>query len=160
MSTRNENVLESLPLFSDGIEGKNWEGLRIEGLVSNPLNLSVGKMSEFPQQQLTEDFRCTHGWVVPDLNWRGVQLRDLLELADPSPTSNYVSIRAGDYVVGLTLYEVYSLDVLVALQLNQEALPLEHGGPCRLVVSGKQCHYSVKWIDSIEVTSEKPEETI
>jgi DMSO/TMAO reductase YedYZ molybdopterin-dependent catalytic subunit len=40
----------------------------------------------------------------------------------------------------------------VELKLNGETLMLDHGYHCRLIVSGKLCHYRVKWIESIEIT--------
>jgi DMSO/TMAO reductase YedYZ molybdopterin-dependent catalytic subunit len=47
----------------------------------------------------------------------------------------------------------------VELKLNGETLMLDHGYHCRLIVSGKLCHYRVKWIESIEITNTPFEDT-
>jgi len=49
--------------------------------------------------------------------------------------------------------EVESSSVIIALRLNGEALPHEHGGPCRLIAGAKKGNFSVKWVDLIEVTA-------
>jgi len=49
--------------------------------------------------------------------------------------------------------------VILALRLNGEALPQEHGGPCRLIAGAKECNFSVKWVDLIEVTATPVEDT-
>ncbi len=153
MNMQDPQILDELPIHSDPIEGEGWERLRLEGLVARPLELGANDLAGLPQQHLTEDFRCTDGWTVPELAWEGVPLRVLLDMAGPSSDSNYVTIYAGDYTVGLPLYEVYNSNVLIALRLNSRTLTTEHGRPCRLVVSGRQCDFSVKWVDRIEVTA-------
>ena len=35
----------------------------------------------------------------------------------------------------------------------------EHGGPCRLVAPGQACYFSVKWVERILVTAERPQDT-
>ena len=159
MTNEPERVLEDLPVFTTSTEVTEWAGLQISGLVTDSLVLNLDRLTELPQDTLVEDFHCTHGWVVPELQWEGVELKTILELAGPLPDSSYVSVTAGDYLMGFSLYDVYTTKILVALKLNGETLTPDHGYPCRLIASGKQCHYSVKWIESIEITDSPPEET-
>jgi DMSO/TMAO reductase YedYZ molybdopterin-dependent catalytic subunit len=39
---------------------------------------------------------------------------------------------------------------LLATHLGGQDLPIEHGGPVRLVVPGADCFTSVKWLDHLE----------
>jgi len=48
---------------------------------------------------------------------------------------------------------------ILALRLNGELLPPEHGGPCRLVVAGKACYYSVKWVERVRLAAAPPVDT-
>jgi DMSO/TMAO reductase YedYZ molybdopterin-dependent catalytic subunit len=153
MNTNETSILDSLPVHSDGSEGLAWECLRVDGLVENAITLTAVDLATMSQRPLSQDFYCDEGWVVPDQHWEGVPLLDIMALAGPLPNSNYVTVHAGEYSVGLTMYEVYTHEFLVAMRLNSETLSLEHGGPCRLVTPGKQCFYNVKWIDRIEVSA-------
>ena len=159
MNLEPEEVLQSLPVFTTSTEVTDWTGLRVGGLVKEALTLDLDQLAALPQETLEEDFHCTHGWVVPELLWEGVQLKTILESADPLPHSSYVAVTAGDYRMGFSLYDVYTTKILVALKLNGETLTPEHGYPCRLIASGKLCHYSVKWIETIDITDRPPEDT-
>lgn len=159
MSTSDPKILDSMPVHPYRGEADSWGCLRIEGLVGKPLELNKDNLKDLPQMTFTEDFLCEEGWVVPDQSWDGILLRDLLGLAAPLPDSNYVAIHAGEYSIGLTLYEIYTSNILIALKLNSETLTPDHGGPCRLVTPAKLCYYSVKWVDRIEVMAMQPHGT-
>ena len=159
MSTEHPEIRESLPRLSDGQEGAGWSQLSLEGLVGNPRSWSREELANLPRRQLRQDFRCEEGWVVPNLDWEGVPVVHLLQQATPLGDAGYVTFQAGEFQVTLTLLEALAPDVLLALGLNGEPLPLEHGGPCRLVAPGKQCYYSVKWVERIIVSMNLPEDT-
>ena len=99
------------------------------------------------------------GWVVPDQKWEGVPLSTLLDLAKPLPEAEYLRFSSGSYHVSLSMEEVVSSSAIIALRLNGEALPHEHGGPCRLIAGAKKGNFSVKWVDLIEVTATPVEGT-
>ncbi len=159
MSEVGDKVLDQLPVFPDVTAEGEWEGLRIDGLVSKPLTLGRNDLVRLVQGELTDDFRCVEGWVVPGQQWEGVPVSTLLNLADPIDEAEYVVFAAGVYTVGLTLAEALDTGVIVALRLNGEWLPPEHGGPARLIARGRQCHSSVKWLDRIQLLAVPPQET-
>lgn len=158
MKVQPERVLQTLPVFTTSAEVTEWTSLRVTGLVADSLLLDLDRLAKLPQDTLVEDFHCTHGWVVPELQWEGVHLKSILEMAGPLSNATYVSVTAGDYRMGFSLYDVYTTKILVALKLNGETLTPDHGYPCRLIASGKLCHYSVKWIETIEITDRPPED--
>jgi DMSO/TMAO reductase YedYZ molybdopterin-dependent catalytic subunit len=97
--------------------------------------------------------------------WRGVPLRELLERAGlrrdavdvmPEGLDQRVVTDGVDYGhVRRPLPISKALDdALVALEMNGEALPPDHGFPARLVVPGWIGVASVKWLGSIEVASQ------
>ena len=154
-----EQTLEKLPVFPDVVPDAPWQSLTIDGLVSKPLSLSESDLSAIAQRKFTGDFRCVEGWVAPDQRWEGIPLADLLTMAGALPEASFLACSAGPYTVGLPLAEVWDDGAIVALRLNDEPLPPVHGGPCRLVALGKQCHFSVKWLDRIQVVGSAPEDT-
>lgn len=153
------NTLESLPVF-DHHHGRPevWPGLIIDGLVQNPTVLTADDLADLTAQGLTDDFRCEDGWSVPDLEWEGVPLSALLDMVQPHPLAKFAAVSAADFTVAIPLDSDTS-GVLLATRLNGETLPPDHGGPCRLVSEGHACYASVKWVDSIRLTEEPPEET-
>ena len=68
----------------------------------------------------------------------------LLDLTKPLPEAKHLRFSSGSYNVSLSMEEVESSIVIIALRLNGEALPHEHGGPCRLIAGAKEGNFSVK----------------
>ncbi len=159
MSGPTERVLDQLPVFSDVTPEYDWQRLRIDGLVAHPQTLDRAALAGLAQGRLTDDFRCVEGWVAPGQRWEGVPVAALLGLAGPLPEAGHVAFSAGGYTVGMTLPEALDSNVIVALRLNGEPLPAEHGGPCRLIAEGQSCHFSVKWLDRIELSADPPADT-
>ena len=159
MSDTGDQVLDHLPVFSDVPPESRWARLRVQGLVEQPLELDQESMLALAQQGIAEDFHCVEGWVVPDQKWEGVPVSTLLGLAKPLPEAKLLTFSSGSYNVSLSMEEVESSSVIIALRLNGEALPHEHGGPCRLISGAKKGNFSVKWVDLIEITATSVEDT-
>jgi DMSO/TMAO reductase YedYZ molybdopterin-dependent catalytic subunit len=76
----------------------------------------------------------------------------LLARAEPRAEARWVQASAGEFSVPLPLET--ATQALLALELDGRPLPLEHGGPVRLLVRGGDCFTSVKWLDRLELRSE------
>ncbi len=151
--------LKQLPSFPDGGQASRWGRLRVDGAVARPLTLTVEDLARLARGQMVEDFPCEEGWVVRAQEWEGVPVRELLRAVGTLAEARYVSFSAEGFSTALTLEEAQALNALLAMRLNGEPLSPGHGGPCRLVVPGKDCFISVKWVDHIEVTAAPPAET-
>ena len=159
MSDTGDQVLDQLPVFSDVTPESRWEQLRVQGLVEQPLELDQESLLALTRQGIAEDFHCVEGWVVLDQKWEGVPVPTLLDLAKPLPEAEYLRFSSGSYNVSLSMEEVTSSSVIIALRLNGQALPHEHGGPCRLIAEAKECNFSVKWVNLIELTTTPVKDT-
>ena len=159
MNDTGDHVLDHLPVFSDVTPESRWEELRVQGLVEQPLELDQESLLALAQQGIVEDFHCVEGWVVPDQKWEGVPGSTLLGLAKPLPAAEYLRFSSGSYHVSLSMEEVESSSVILALRLNGQALPHEHGGPCLLIAGTNECNFSVKWVDLIELTATPVKDT-
>ena len=151
-------IYENLPVFNHH-HGRpaSWPGLRVEGLARRPATFTADALAALTRQTLVDDFRCEEGWTAPNQQWEGVPLTALLDLAGPLPNARYAAIAADDFTVVVPLAD--AAGVLLATRLNGADLPPEHGGPCRLVSAGQACYASVKWVDSIRLSAERPAET-
>lgn len=150
-------IREKLPVRTH-VEGKSHEGtgqayvLRVDGLVGKPLNLTLPDLEKLHQQNLTHDFTCLEGWTVPGVKWKGVLLETVLSLANAAPQAHYVQASAGEFSVPLP--REAAAQALLAIHLEDAAVPHEHGGPVRLVVPGGDCFTNIKWLDHLELRSE------
>jgi Oxidoreductase molybdopterin binding domain len=93
------------------------------------------------------------GYLVPN----GVRLRDLLEPAGLAPGAREVMPESLDEIRArrpMPLAKARADDTLVALAMNGEILPADHGFPARMVVSGWLGAASIKWLTRIEVSQQ------
>lgn len=139
------------------IDPESWR-LPIAGRVTSPVTLSIDDLRALQLETITDDFECVEGWVAPDLTWRGVRLKTLIDRVDPAHDANYALVTAadGDYACSFPLDRLG--EALLAVDLDGEPIPRDHGGPARLVPVGEatDCWESIKWVSSIEVLETEP----
>lgn len=152
----------------------------IDGMVSNPLRLSVDNLKSRPSVTKTVTMECagngralmsprstTQPWFVEGVStvkWTGVRLRDVLEEAGLDDravelvfTGADRGIQGGEvqqYQRSLTVEEATRDDVLLAYAMNDEPLPPQHGFPLRLIVPDWYGMTSVKWLTRIDAIAE------
>ncbi len=87
--------------------------------------------------------------------WGGIRLDDLLDEAGINPSATQIVGRSVDgYTCGFPVAALDGRDALVAVAMNGEPLPLEHGFPARLIVPGLYGYVSAtKWLTEIELTT-------
>jgi DMSO/TMAO reductase YedYZ molybdopterin-dependent catalytic subunit len=129
--------------------------LCVDGLVVQPLALSISDIDALGAQTHTADFVCEEGWRVPEQQWTGVAVAALLGRAGVLPEGRFLKVYAGDFTVLLPLEEALTDGALLARRLNGTPLTPAHGAPLRLVAPGRTCFYSVKWVDRLEVLAEE-----
>ncbi len=155
---RKVTLLEKLPIHSSdrnyAVEGNV---LRVDGLVASCLNLTPADLERLPQRDLVDDFTCLEGWTVPDVKWGGVLLETVLSSAKPAQEAHYIQASAGEFSISLPLDRAGR--ALLAICLHDKPLPIEHGGPVRLVVPDGQCFMQVKWLDHLELRKEPGTDT-
>ena len=109
-----------------------------------------------------------HG-IMGNAEWAGVSLCDVLELAGLKDSAVEVMFQGADHgpdeVVGdpaevtyersLPMAKALHPDTLLCYEMNGEPLPLNHGRPLRLLVSGWYGMNSVKWLVGIHVLPHK-----
>jgi DMSO/TMAO reductase YedYZ molybdopterin-dependent catalytic subunit len=139
------------------IDPSDWT-LQVTGAVSNPLRIDQEELLEFPVETVVDDFECIEGWVAEDLSWQGIRLSSVLNRADPESEADYVLVHAMDdeYACSFSIDRV--ADALLAVEIDDQPLPVKHGGPARLVptTTDSDCWESVKWVTTIDVRDSKP----
>ncbi|HEX2246019.1 MAG TPA: molybdopterin-dependent oxidoreductase [Arthrobacter sp.] len=133
--------------------------LRVTGMVDQDVELDF---DELAGQELTERYItlcCVSNPVGGDLignaKWLGWPVRELLARARPLAGADMVLSRSVDGWTASTPLEVLTdnRDALLAIGMNGEPLPLEHGFPVRLVVPGLFGYVSAtKWVTELKLT--------
>lgn len=96
------------------------------------------------------------GILMGTARWLGVPLRELLEEAEVDPKATQIVGRSSDgWTSGFPMSAVTDgRDTLVAVAMNGEPLPFQHGFPARLIVPGLYGYVSAtKWLTEIEATT-------
>ncbi|KEZ78074.1 sulfite oxidase [Salinisphaera hydrothermalis] len=156
------------------IERDDWR-LEITGDgVERSITLDYAALSELPRVSRIRAIECAgnarrffaerfgheaggaqwHTGAIGVAEWSGVRLRDVLDLAGVTGHAVDVlpeGLDAGRFARPLPIAKAMADDTLVALAMNGEPLPPDHGFPARLVVSGWLGAASVKWLGRIEV---------
>ena len=113
----------------------------------------------FPNVNLEKWKLRIHGLVDQEITlcnavWQGVYLKDLLLQAGVKPEAQQLFSRSLDgWTCGFPIeLALDGRDALLAIGMNSEPLPLEHGFPARLIVPGIYGYVSAtKWLSEIEV---------
>ena len=128
--------------------------LKVDGLVDQPFTLTYDELVAMPPTKLTRDFQCVTGWRVPEVEWKGVRLADLLDRAGVQARATALRFHSfdGAYTESLTLAQARRNDVIIAYELEGSPLSDEHGGPARLYVAPMYGYKSCKRLDRIELT--------
>jgi len=135
----------------------DW-ALRVTGLVAAPLELSFADLTGRELVEADITLSCVSnevgGKLLGTARWLGVRLDDLLAEAGIDPSADQIVGRSVDgYTCGFPVAALDGRDALVAVAMNGEPLPLEHGFPARLIVAGLYGYVSAtKWLQEIELT--------
>lgn len=133
--------------------------LKVTGLVRHEVVLSLSDLLAKPLLQRYLTLTCVSNPVGGDLagnaKWLGWPVRELLAEAQPEGSADMVLSRSADGWTAGTPLEALTdhREALLAVGMNGQPLPFEHGFPVRLVVPGLYGYVSAtKWVTELKVT--------
>jgi DMSO/TMAO reductase YedYZ molybdopterin-dependent catalytic subunit len=145
-------------LVVPSVDPDEWR-LRIHGLVDQELSVSYADLLERSLTEAWVTICCVSNEVGGDLIgnawWSGVRVADLLAEAGVQPDADAVLQTSVDgWNCGTPLAALTDdRNAMLAVAMNGEALPLEHGFPVRMIVPGLFGYVSAtKWLVDLEVT--------
>ncbi len=164
------------------IDATTWR-LRVDGLVTRDLQLSLHDLQQLPQRTVSSTLLCAGmrrsellqvapmpgelPWgpeAASHAAWTGVSLRDVLALAGMRSDAMHLEFTGLDAVErrghrfgfggSITREKGMDADVLLAFAMNDAPLRAAHGFPLRTIVPGWIGARSVKWLGRISALRE------
>ncbi|KKL14509.1 hypothetical protein LCGC14_2514940 [marine sediment metagenome] len=155
--------------------------------VNNPKTLTIADLKDMGIETVTTVLQCSgngraffeHGpggtqWgtgAAGCIVWTGVRLRDVVEkLGGVKAGMNYITSTGGESLpAGLDPKTIQversvptrALDqALLAWEMNDDPMPLAHGGPLRMVMPGYYGVNNVKYVEQVAFTEDQSEAKI
>lgn len=142
------------------------------------IELSLDDLRSLPGHTLISYIECAGNWrgffqrvtgqtasgsqwgtgAVGCAEWSGPRLGDVLALAgvrDDAVDVNVIGLDEAEWARPMPLAKALDPDTILALTMNGEPLPPDHGFPVRAIVPGWVGSSSVKWVGRIEVATEQ-----
>lgn len=144
----------TLPL----IEPDEWR-LRIHGMVDKEITLTYQDLLDRGMTDAWITICCVSnevgGNLIGNTVWSGVSMKDILDEAGVQAGADALLSKSADgWTCGTPLVALTDgRDALLAVAMDGEPLPIEHGFPVRQVVPGLYGYVSAtKWVTDWEVT--------
>jgi sulfite oxidase len=168
------------------IDAARWR-LRVGGLVDRTLELSMDDLRHrFTERTVVATLQCAGNrradlievrdipgqvpWgpgAISTAKWSGVSLADVLAEAGVQPEAAHIAFTGADvsqradppqpFGGSVPMAKATSAEVLLAWAMNDQALPVAHGAPLRVVIPGWIGARSVKWLQDIAALAEPTE---
>jgi DMSO/TMAO reductase YedYZ molybdopterin-dependent catalytic subunit len=143
----------------------------VQGAVQSPSTWPLTALAELPQQEVAVTLECAgngRAYLRPEVEgeqwglgavstavWKGARLTDLLEKAGVRPEAIEVVFDGADgFQRSLPIADALNPQVTLVLEMNGVPLPVDHGGPLRLVVPTWYGVAAVKWLQRVEPSAE------
>ena len=141
------------------LDAAGWS-LRVHGMVEREVTIDWATLLTKPMQDSLVTLMCVSNEVGGDLTgnavWTGWPVRELLAMAGPRPGADMVLSTSSDgWTAGTPLSALTDdRNALLAIAMNGQPLPFEHGFPVRMVVPGLYGYVSAtKWVTDLKVTT-------
>ena len=135
------------------IQRESWT-IGVDGLVDRPTTWTWDDVQQLPGSSYSGDIHCVTTWSKFDVLFAGVSVDTLLAAAGPQPEAAFVMAHSSTgYTTNLPLADVTGGKAWVVWEFDGKPLPVEHGGPVRLLVPHLYFWKSAKWLNGFTMMS-------
>jgi DMSO/TMAO reductase YedYZ molybdopterin-dependent catalytic subunit len=146
-------------LLAPAVQAEGWR-LRIHGMVDREISLDYAQLLARPLIERDVTLTCVSnpvgGHYAGNARWIGAPLKDLLEEAGVQSGADQIVTRSVDgFTIGTpTAVVMDGRDAMLAVAMNGEPLPIDHGFPVRMIVPGLYGYVSaMKWLTEMMLTT-------
>lgn len=135
----------------------DWQ-LVVDGLVTNPLSLSLAQIRSLPRRTQVTRHDCVEGWSAIG-QWTGLPLGMLLKQAGLRSSARYIVFHCADFLGSRPYYESIDLidafhpQTILAWGMNGQTLDVGHGAPLRLRVERQLGYKQAKYVMRVEAVT-------
>jgi len=147
-----------------GIEAQNkfdpatWK-LQVIKKGGEVLQITLQELMILPKTEIIYDFKCVEGWDQIS-HWAGVKFSDFIKhyQLDDYAKMQFVGMETPDqgYYIGIDMPSAMHPQTLLAYEVNDKLLPLQHGAPLRLIIPVKYGIKNLKRIGTIAFSNTRP----
>jgi len=140
------------------VDSTSWS-LTINGMVDTPVTISYDDLLQMPMVERDITIMCVSnpvgGPYIGTARWLGTPLMPLLERAGiTAGADQLLSTSIDGWTCSTPLDGLADRQPLLAIGMNGEPLPIDHGFPVRMIVPGLYGFISAtKWVTRIEATT-------
>ena len=135
----------------------NWR-LKVGGLVTRPLDLSLQQLMQMPARTQITRHDCVEGWSAIG-KWHGPMLGTILKAAGVRDAARYVVFTCADlysghaYYQSLDLIDAFHPPTILAWAMNDGMLSVAHGAPIRLRVERQLGYKNAKYVMQVDAVA-------
>ena len=148
------------PITMDYVaDAKNdWKAWRLEitGSVTQPAWFSLAELRSMPSRTQITRHDCVEGWSAI-AKWKGVPLTEIIRRVHAAPEAKYVVFHCMDtddsgahYYESIDFRDADHPQTILAYEMNDRVLPVEHGAPLRLRIETQLGYKHAKYVRKIE----------
>jgi len=141
------------------VSAATWQ-LRIHGMVDKPMTITFDELIQLPMIEQDITLTCVSeavgGGYIGNARWQGTLLADVLRKVGIQSGADQIVMRdVKGMTIGVATEPVMDgRKSLLAVGMNGQLLPPEHGYPVRVVVPGLYGYVSAtKWVVDMELTT-------
>ena len=158
MAAKDVRVNSNIGMEDESFDAAAWK-LIVNKKNGSKLQLTLQDIMKLPKTEIVFDFKCVEGWDQISY-WGGVKFSDFINHYNLQEEAKlkYVGLATPDenYYVGIEMPGAMHPQTLLAYEVNNQLLPLDHGQPLRLIIPVKYGIKNLKRIGSISFSNERP----
>jgi DMSO/TMAO reductase YedYZ molybdopterin-dependent catalytic subunit len=131
------------------LEREDWT-ITVNGRVEKPRSWSWTDVQQLPGSTYDGDIHCVTTWSKLGTSFGGISVDVLLDEVRPAAQATHmVATSSTGYTTNLPLEDITGGKAWIVWEHEGRPLPIEHGGPVRMIVPHLYFWKSAKWIESI-----------
>lgn len=162
---------KSVTAAARALKTRPWV-VKVDGLVEKPFEIGIDDLvRKMPLEERLYRLRCVEAWSMA-VPWTGFPMQAFLDLAKPLGSAKYIKMQTfldktmapgqrapfypWPYTEGLTMAEAANDLAFLVTGVYGKPLPNQFGAPLRLATPWKYGFKSVKAINRVTFTEERP----
>jgi DMSO/TMAO reductase YedYZ molybdopterin-dependent catalytic subunit len=128
------------------LDPQRWS-ITVDGLVAKTRTWTWDEAHRLPASEFHGDIHCVTTWSKLRTSFGGVSVDTLFDAARPLPAAAFVlATSTTGYTTNLPLADLTRGKAWVVWTHERKPLPIDHGGPVRLLVPHLYFWKSAKWV--------------